>query len=212
MYLCLFLLCSPALFAAGGNAGLAAAYACEKLGLPATIIVPECTGRDIVCKLQDRGAAVQLKGKVWDDADAHALRLAQAPGSVYIPPFNHPLVWEGHASLVSELKASLGSQEPGAFVVAVGGGGLLAGLVSGMTQVGWADVPIIAMETRGAHCLNAALQAGGPVTLPDITSIAKCLGAKTVCDRALECARDRRVISVVVDDRDALRAVERFLG
>ncbi|CAJ0952167.1 unnamed protein product [Ranitomeya imitator] len=148
---------------------------------------------------------------VWDDADAYAHRLTEAPGSVYISPFNHPLVWEGHSSLILELKSSLGNQKPGALVVAVGGGGLLAGLVEGIVKVGWSDVPIIAMETVGAHCLNAALQAGRPVSLPDITSIAKCLGAKTVCDRALECAKKYKVISVTVDDKDALAAVEMFL-
>ncbi|KAM3940859.1 serine dehydratase-like isoform 1-T2 [Leptodactylus fuscus] len=195
----------------GGNAGLAASYACSKLGVPAIIVVPESTTKPIIHKLQELGAEVVITGKVWDDADAYAHRLTEEPGSAYVSPFNHPLVWEGHSSLIFELKASLGNQKPGALVVAVGGGGLLAGLVEGLIKVGWSDVPIIAMETVGAHCLNAAIQAGKSVTLPDITSIAKCLGAKTVCDRALEYARKYKVISVTVDDRDAVQAVERFL-
>ncbi|XP_075048393.1 serine dehydratase-like [Mixophyes fleayi] len=203
--------CKKFVCSSGGNAGLAASYACSKLGLPATIVVPGSTPEKIIHKLQDLGAEVVVTGKVWDDADACAHRLAEAPGSLYISPFNHPLLWEGHSSLVLELKASLGIQKPGAIVVAVGGGGLLAGLVEGISKVGWSDVPIIAMETLGAHCLNAAIQAGKLVTLPDITSVAKCLGAKTVCDRALECARKYRVISITVDDRDALRALEMFL-
>ncbi|XP_063310771.1 serine dehydratase-like [Pelobates fuscus] len=195
----------------GGNAGLAAAYACNKLGLPATIVVPESTGQDIVQKLQKLGADVIVKGKAWDDADAHAHQLTEVPGSVYVSPFNHPVIWEGHSTLVYELKNSLGSQTPGVLVVAVGGGGLLAGLVEGMVKVGWSDVPIIAMETIGAHCLNAALQAGKAVTLPEITSIAKCLGAKTVCERALQYAREKNIISITVDDREAVRAIEKFV-
>lgn len=75
---------------------------------------------------------------------------------------------EGHASLVRELKESLGTP-PGAVVLAVGGGGLLAGVTAGLLEVGWQHVPIVAMETRGAHSFNAALQAGRLVTLPDIT-------------------------------------------
>ncbi|KAE8634184.1 hypothetical protein XENTR_v10002221 [Xenopus tropicalis] len=203
--------CTRFVCSSGGNAGLAAAYACRRLALPATIVVPQTTGADIVQKLQDLGADVVVTGKVWDDADAHAHQLTETPGSVYISPFNHPLVWEGHASLVCELKASLGSQKPGALVVSVGGGGLLAGLAEGMKKVGWSDIPIIAMETKGAHCLNAALEAGKPISLPDITSVAKCLGAKTVCDRAYECTREHKVISITVDDREAIRAVEMFL-
>ncbi|XP_053558125.1 serine dehydratase-like isoform X2 [Bombina bombina] len=195
----------------GGNAGLAAAYACKKLGISVTIVVPECTARNVVQKLQDLGADVVVTGKVWDEANVHAHLLAEAPGSVYISPFDHPLLWEGHSSLISELKDSLGYQKPGALVVSVGGGGLLSGLAEGMSKVGWSDVPIIAMETDGAHCLNAAIQAGKQVTLPDITSIAKCLGAKTVCERALEYARERKVISLTVDDREVVLAIERFL-
>lgn len=75
---------------------------------------------------------------------------------------------EGHSSLVRELHAALGTP-PGAVVLAVGGGGLLAGVAAGLVEVGWQHVPIIAMETRGAHCFHAALEAGRLVTLPDIT-------------------------------------------
>ncbi|KAG8455681.1 hypothetical protein GDO86_001756 [Hymenochirus boettgeri] len=203
--------CKRFVCSSGGNAGLAAAYSCSMLALPSTVVVPESTSTDMVRKLKDLGAEVVVTGKVWDEADTYANQLTQTPGNVYISPFNHKLIWEGHSSLVSELKACLGSQKPGAMVVAVGGGGLLAGLAEGMKKVGWADIPIIAMETKGAHCLNAALQAGRPVTLPDITSVAKCLGAKTVCDRALQCATEHKVISITVDDRDAVGALERFL-
>ena len=71
-------------------------------------------------------------------------------------------------SLVRELKAALGTP-PGALVLAVGGGGLLAGVSAGLAEVGWQHVPIIAMETQGVHCFNAAIKAGKLVTLPGFT-------------------------------------------
>ncbi|XP_041276230.1 serine dehydratase-like isoform X2 [Onychostruthus taczanowskii] len=148
--------------------------------------------------------------QVWDDANSRAQELAKTEGWVIIPPFDHPLVWEGHASLVRELKDSL-EDKPGAIVVAVGGGGLLAGVVAGLQQVGWQDVPIIAAETLGAHSFHEALKAGRLVTLPDITSVATCLGAKMVAARALECARECQVLSQVVQDAEAVRAVQQFL-
>ncbi|NWU47541.1 SDSL protein, partial [Dromas ardeola] len=117
---------------------------------------------------------------------------------------------QGHASLVRELKDSL-ETKPDAILLAVGGGGLLAGVVAGLHQVGWQDVPIITAETRGADSFHAALAAGRLVTLPGITSVAKCLGAKTVAARALECAQECQVISQVVEDTEAVRAVEQFL-
>ncbi|CAK6440386.1 unnamed protein product [Pipistrellus nathusii] len=202
--------CSHLVCSSGGNAGIAAAYCARKLGLPATIVLPEGTSQPVVRRLQGEGADVQLAGKVWDEANLRAQELAKRDGWVNVPPFDHPLIWEGHASLVRELKAALGTP-PGALVLAVGGGGLLAGVAAGLAEVGWQHVPVVAMETRGAHCFHAALQAGRLVTLPDITSVAKCLGAKTAAAGALACARELRVLSEVVEDREAVDAVQRFL-
>ncbi|XP_031984183.1 serine dehydratase-like [Corvus moneduloides] len=202
--------CRHFVCSSGGNAGLAAAYAARKLGLPITVVVPSSSGPTPVCKLEELGATVEVYGKVWDDANRRAQELVKTEGWVSIHPFDHPLVWEGHASLVRELKDSL-EAKPGAIVMAVGGGGLLAGVVAGLHQVGWQDVPIIAAETQGAHSFHEALKAGHLVTLPDITSVAKCLGAKTVSARALECAQECQVISQVVQDTEAVRAVEQFL-
>lgn len=202
---CRHLVCSS-----GGNAGIAAAYSAQKLGIPVTIVLPESTSKQVVRRLEGEGAEVQLTGKVWDEANVRAQELATRDGWVNVSPFDHPLIWEGNASLVRELKESLRTP-PGAVVLAVGGGGLLAGVVAGLLEVGWQHVPIIAMETRGAHSFNAALQAGRLVTLPDITSVARSLGAKTVAARTLDCAKECEVLSEVVEDREAVRAVQRFL-
>ncbi|XP_008570814.1 PREDICTED: serine dehydratase-like [Galeopterus variegatus] len=147
---------------------------------------------------------------VWDEANLRAQELAKRDGWVNVPPFDHPLIWEGHASLVWELKAALGTP-PGALVLAVGGGGLLAGVVAGLVEVGWQHVPIVAMETRGAHCFNAAIEAGRLITLPGITSVAKSLGAKTVAARALACMQECEILSEVVEDSEAVSAMQRFL-
>ncbi|KAM7051634.1 serine dehydratase-like isoform 1-T2 [Molossus nigricans] len=202
---CRHLVCSS-----GGNAGVAAAYCARKLGIPATIVLPEGASQSVVRRLQGEGAEVQLTGKVWDEANLRAQELAKRDGWVAVPPFDHPLVWEGHTSLVRELKAALGTP-PGALVLAVGGGGLLAGVSAGLAEVGWQHMPIVAMETRGAHSFNAAVEAGRLVTLPNITSVAKCLGAKTVAARALECMQEFEIISEMVEDREAVNAVQRFL-
>ncbi|XP_028828778.1 serine dehydratase-like [Denticeps clupeoides] len=194
----------------GGNAGLATAYAARKLGIPATIIVPLSSPELVVQKLRDHGATVKVLGKVWDDANTEALRLAEREGLTFVPPFDHPLIWEGHASLVKELKASL-SEKPGAIVLSVGGGGLFCGLVQGLKEVGWEDIPILCMETVGANCFNAAIKAGQPVTLPDITSKATCLGAKTVCRQAFEYRKEVNLISELVTDQQTLEAMELFL-
>lgn len=198
----------------GGNAGMAAAYVARKMGVPATIIVPSSTSQLVVQKMQDQGAIVKIIGKIWDDANAEALRLADVDGLTYVPPFDHPLLWEGHSTVVTEVACSLGpGVTPGAVVVSVGGGGLLCGVVQGLRSVGWSNVPIVAMETVGADCFNAAVKAGKLVTLDDITSEAKCLGAKTVCQQAFEYSQSKEIniISELVTDQQALHAVETFL-
>ncbi|XP_038585760.1 serine dehydratase-like [Micropterus salmoides] len=200
--------------ASGGNAGMAAAYAARQMGVPATIVVPSSSPPLVVQRLQDQGAAVKITGNVWDEANAEALRLAETEGLTYVPPFDHPLLWQGHSSMITEVAASLGpGVRPGAVLVSVGGGGLLCGVVQGLKDVGWMDVPIIAMETVGANCFNAAVKAGKVVTLDDITSEAKCLGAKTVCKKAFEYSQcsELTIISELVTDQQALQAIETFL-
>lgn len=66
--------------------------------------------------------------------------------------------------------------KPGAIVLSVGGGGLLSGVVSGLKEVGWLDVPVVAVETRGADSFSAAVKAGRLVTLPDITRCVAWVG------------------------------------
>lgn len=202
---CKHLVCSS-----GGNAGLAATYAAKKLGVPITVVVPRSTSQLTVKRLEQQGAEVEVFGQAWDEANERAMALAKEDGWVSVHPFDHPLVWKGHGTLIKELRDSL-EAKPGAIVLAVGGGGLLSGVVSGLQEVGWFDVPIIAVETRGADSFNQALKAGRLVTLPEITSVATCLGAKTVAQRALDCASEWPIISHVLEDVEAVKAIERFL-
>ena len=67
---------------------------------------------------------------------------------------------EGHASLVEEVHTQLRGVTPDLVVLSVGGGGLMNGVLAGMHKVGWTDAPVLAMETEGAHSLNACVQAG----------------------------------------------------
>ena len=75
---------------------------------------------------------------------------------------------EGNSSLILEVADQL-EGKPGAVIVSVGGGGLMCGVAQGMHDVGWKDVPLVAMETRGADSLASSLQAGELITLPCIS-------------------------------------------
>ena len=73
-------------------------------------------------------------------------------------------------------------------------------------------MPILAVETFGAHSFHSAVRAGELVTLPDITSIAKTLGSKTVCKAAFESSKTHPIEPLVVTDKMAVQACVSFAG
>ncbi len=192
----------------GGNAGYAVAYAGRRLDLPVTIVVPKSTSARARDLIRSEGADVLEHGAAWDDAHLHATELARQSGGAYIHPFDDASAWAGHATMVHE--AAEDGFRPGAVVVSVGGGGLLCGVAQGMKDVGWSDVPVLAVETRGAESFAAAVAAGRLVTLDAITSIATTLGARTVAPEALAWVQRREIIPWVVTDQAAVRACLRF--
>ncbi len=192
----------------GGNAGYAVAYAGRRLGVPVTIVVPSRTSNRSRDLILGEGAEVTEFGEAWDDSHMYAVRLADGPGAAYIHPFDDPRAWAGHATMLHEAAES--GIKPGAVVVSVGGGGLLCGVAQGMSDVGWGDVPILAVETRGADSFAASVAAGRLVTLEAITSLATTLGARTVAPAALAWAGRREIVPWVVSDRSAVEACLRF--
>ena len=198
----------------GGNAGFAAAVAGRALGMTTLIVVPATTPESVHARIRTLGAEVIVSGGVWDEANQEALRLCGEPGSVYVPPFDHPDIWDGNATLIDEAASQMkGEIEGGAFdavVCAVGGGGLMAGVLHGLHRNGLQHVPVIAAETEGAASFAAAVEAGEPVTLKAITSIAGSLGAKRVADEAYAWTRRHEIKSAVVSDADAVDACLRF--
>jgi L-serine/L-threonine ammonia-lyase len=193
----------------GGNAGLAVAYAGRVLGAAVTVVVPETTTDRAKELLVLEGADVIVHGRSWQEANELAHTLIAA-GDAFIHPFDDPLLWTGHASMIDEVAKT--ARKPGAVVLSVGGGGLLCGVIEGLQRNGWGDVPVIAVETEGAASFRAATLADAPVEIDAITSIATSLGAKRVCSQSVAYLETHRIESVVVSDKDALDGCERFLA
>lgn len=192
----------------GGNAGLAVAYAGRLLSIAVTVVVPTTTSQRAMELLRLEGAEVIAHGASWQEANALAQSLLGATDA-FVHPFDDPLLWSGHASLVDELAAN--GPRPDAVLLAVGGGGLLAGVAEGLMRNGWSDVPIVAVETEGAASLRACMDSGQHATLEAITSIATSLGARQVCAQAFALGQSGRVRSQVVSDAQAVHACSRFL-
>ena len=196
----------------GGNAGLAVAHCGRLLGLAVTVVVPTSTGERAKALIAEQGAEVVVHGASWAEADAH-LRGLVVPADAYVHPFDDPLLWTGHATMIDEIAAA--GVRPDVVVCSVGGGGLMCGVIEGLRRNGWDDVPVVAVETRGADSLAHALAAGARIALPAITSIATSLGARQVAQQAFDEARRHEVRNVVVSDAravDGCLAIDRAHG
>jgi L-serine/L-threonine ammonia-lyase len=191
-----------------GNAGIAAAYAARRLKVPMLVVVPETTSARALELLRREGAEVIVHGASFQEANAMAASLVGATDA-FIHPFDDPLLWEGHASMIDEVAGA--KVVPDAVVLSVGGGGLLCGVVAGLRRNGWGQVPVIAVETEGADSLAQSIAAGERIVLPRIASLATSLGARQVAQQAFAISSGHPLRSVVVSDRAAVDACIRFM-
>ncbi|KWN18570.1 pyridoxal-phosphate dependent enzyme [Burkholderia ubonensis] len=192
----------------GGNAGIAVAYAGRELGVPVLVVVPESTSARARELIRVEGAELVVHGASWAEANAVAQSVL-GPHDAFVHPFDDPVLWQGHATMIDEMAEA--GPKPDAVVLAVGGGGLLCGVLEGLARNGWRDVPVVAVETEGADCYARSVALGRPVELPEITSVATSLGAKRPCDAALAWATRHAIDTVVVSDAAAVAASLRFL-
>jgi len=192
----------------GGNAGIAVAYAGRALSIPVTVVVPQSTGERAKELIKMQNADVIVHGATWQEANAHALELL-GPDDAFIHPFDDPLLWHGHASMIDEVVRA--GVKFDAVVLSVGGGGLMSGAIEGLKRNGLDHVPVIAVETEGASSLAQSVRAGKRVELPGITSVATSLGAKQVCEQAFGLTQTHPVECIVVSDAQAVAASRRFV-
>ncbi|MHB2248567.1 pyridoxal-phosphate dependent enzyme [Pseudomonas fitomaticsae] len=192
----------------GGNAGLATAVAAVSLGLQACIVVPHTTPEATRARIRRTGAEVIVHGKVWDEANQRARELASAADTEYVPAFDHPVLWEGHSTMVDEILEDCPQVDT--VVTSVGGGGLLAGILTGLLRHDRRDCRIVTCETTGAASFSAAVKAGHPVRLSRIDTVATSLGAAQVAAWPVEQIGEFDHECLVLSDDDAIMGVVRY--
>lgn len=192
----------------GGNAGIAVAHSGRKLGLPVTVVVPETTSARARELIELEGARLIVQGKVWSEANEHALSLV-TDDIFYIHPFDNPLLWEGISTIVDEVVND--GLRPDAVILSVGGGSLLSGIAQGLEKHQLDHIPVYAVETHGTASLNASLNAGKLVRLDKVSGIATTLAASQVCENAFNVARRLNVTGMQVSDEEAVNACRQLL-
>ena len=161
--------------ASGGNHGLAVAYAAWRTGVPAVIYLPASTPEAKVRKIAGWGADARIDGAVWDDANRAALRAAADEGLTYVHPFADPHVIAGQGTLGLEILDQV--PEFDTLVVAIGGGGLIAGVATAV-KARRPEIRVVGVEPVGAPTHHASRAAGELVTLDKIATAAGTLAPR----------------------------------
>jgi threonine dehydratase len=198
--------------ASGGNHGLAVAYAGRAVGAPTTVYLPRLTPADKATRIERWGARVVRAGEVWDDAHAAALEHARREELTYVHPFADPEVVAGQGTIALEILER--APETDALIIAIGGGGLMAGVASAARLLR-PGIRVIGVEPVGAPTLHASLRAGRVVELASIETKAGTLAPRSSDPYTFEIIRAvADEIVLVTDDemRDAARWLLKNVG
>jgi threonine dehydratase len=189
--------------ASGGNYGVAVAYTARRLGVAATVCVPDTTAPAKLDRLRGLGATVEVVPGLYDDALAASRALAATTGARLLHAFDQVEMLLGSGTLARELS----EQAPlDRVVVAVGGGGLIGGVACWFRG----DVAVTGIETEGCDTLAAARRAGRPVDVEVSGLGADALGARRAGELGFAAA-ERWVDDVVVVPDAALVDAQRRL-
>ncbi len=193
-----------------GNHGQAVAYAAQLVGTRAVVVMPETAPAVKVAGVKRWGGDVVFAGRTSEDRQQRAEEIAAREGLAVVPPFDHPDIVAGQATVGLEIAEQL--PDVRTVVVPVGGGGLIAGVVTGLAAAG-SGATVWGVEPAGAPKLKRSLDAGRPVRLDRTASIADgliTLSVGGVPFAHLAAERDR-VAGVALVDDDALREAVHFL-
>jgi threonine dehydratase len=192
--------------ASAGNHALGIAHAAERLGVAATVVVPTTASAAKIEALARTDVEVVQHGGGYEEAERHALALAEA-GATFVSPYNDAHVMAGQATMVAEVIDQVSDDVT--LVVPVGGGGLIAG-----SALGAADHPrlrLVGVESTASPSVSAAVAAGAIVTVPTAPSLADGLGGNLEPGSVTPGVAGGRVHAFVQVDEDAIAEAVRLL-
>jgi threonine dehydratase len=190
--------------ASAGNHAQGVALAARLTARAATIFMPANAALPKVEATRAYGAEVRLEGDGVDDCIGLARGFGEDGGHVYVPPFDDPDVMAGRATVGWELARE--APEAALAVVPVGGGGLLGGTAAALAH--WAPgMRVVGVEAEGAASMRAALDAGRPVRLDSVATVADGIAVREVSRLTLDHVRAYVDDLVTVSDEEISRAM-----
>jgi len=186
--------------ASAGNHAQGVALAAQRLSAKATIVMPRTTPAIKVQAVRDRGGKIVLFGDTYDEAYQHARQLEAEKGLTFIHPYDDPEVIAGNGTIGMEILR----QHPdpiAAVFIAVGGGGLIAGVATYIKFLR-PDIKIIGVEPNDAASMYEALKQGHRVTLEQVGIFADGVAVRQVGEETFRLAQKLvdEVIVVSIDE------------
>lgn len=183
-----------------GNHGQAVAFAAQHTRTPSVVLLPKSTPQNYVDATRSYGAEVFFVADM--EEGFRKAREFEYEGYTYVHPYGDPLVVAGQGTLALEIREELPNVTD--VFVSIGGGGLASGTAVALKGSN-PKTRVWGVETRGADCMAQAIDAGEIVSLPEITSRAKTLGAPSASPLTFALVRELVEEVVVVDDDEAER-------
>lgn len=198
----------------GGNAGLAAAYLSQMYHVKCTVAVPNHTQPHIIDKLQEYGAQVLIFGDSINEADRFlkakmALLDDNDTYKIYCHPFENKLIWQGHSTMIDEIRNQVSCPEKlKGIVCSVGGGGLYNGIMQGILKNNLQS-DILLIETHQAPTFKQTIERKEVFTLETVKSVATSLACLYLSQQSLEYYLNQQRVATnfeAIDDSDTIKA------
>ncbi|AXK39973.1 threonine ammonia-lyase, biosynthetic [Crenobacter cavernae] len=189
--------------ASAGNHAQGVALSAQKLGCEAIIVMPVTTPQIKIDAVTGRGGKVVLFGDSYSDAYQHAMTLVAETGRTYIPPFDDPDVIAGQGTIGMEILR----QHPDdihAVFVAIGGGGLAAGVASYIKRLK-PEIKVIGVQSVDSDAMKQSIDAGHRVELKDVGLFADGVAVKLVGEETFRICREL-LDEIILVDTDAICA------
>jgi threonine dehydratase len=193
--------------ASAGNHAQGVALAATRAGVDATIVMPEYAPISKINATRSYGAEVELHGVDYDAAAERAHEIEREAGRVFVHAFDDPAVMAGQGTLGLEIA----DQCPGAdtVVVPIGGGGLIAGVATAITEL--TDARVVGVQAEGAASAARSLEEGRIVERESVDTIADGIATRKIGESTFPVIRDRVDEVVTVSDPEIANALTALL-
>jgi threonine dehydratase len=192
--------------ASAGNHAQGVAMAAQHLDIDATVVMPAITPEIKVSAVRKLGASVIIHGDDFDSACDHAVQMSEQQGLVFVHPYDDPVVITGQATIALEMFRQARTPIDYLFVP-IGGGGLASGMAL-VSKYLHPDIRLIGVEAEESASMQAAFEAGEPVSLPEIGFFAEGVAVKRTGDLTFSICRQLLDEIITVDNDEICAAVQ----